>query len=68
MRAAWVQARDKAAESGPDAAALLRARIAAALQAPAGLETPAGGWPPRCAARRIGWHVLDHLWEIEDKS
>jgi hypothetical protein len=61
-------ARDKAAESGPDAAALLRARIAAALQAPAGLETPAGGWPPRCAARRIGWHVLDHLWEIEDKS
>jgi hypothetical protein len=60
--------RDKAAESGPDAGALLRSRIAAALRAPASLETPAGGWPPRCAARRIAWHVLDHLWEIEDKS
>ena len=26
------------------------------------------GWPPRCAGRRIAWHVLDHLWEIEDRS
>lgn len=26
------------------------------------------GWPPRYAARRIAWHVLDHVWEIEDKS
>lgn len=25
-------------------------------------------WPPRYAARRIGWHVLDHAWEIEDRS
>ena len=25
-------------------------------------------WPPRYAARRIAWHVLDHAWEIEDKS
>jgi hypothetical protein len=25
-------------------------------------------WPPRYAARRIAWHVLDHTWEIEDKS
>ena len=39
-------ARDKAAESGPDAAALLRARITAALQAPACLETPAGAGRP----------------------
>jgi hypothetical protein len=28
----------------------------------------ANGWPPRYAARRIAWHVLDHAWEIEDKS
>jgi hypothetical protein len=27
-----------------------------------------GGWPVRYAARRIAWHVLDHAWEIEDKS
>lgn len=23
---------------------------------------------PRYAARRIAWHVLDHVWEIEDRS
>jgi hypothetical protein len=27
-----------------------------------------GSWPARYAFRRIGWHVLDHAWEIEDKS
>jgi hypothetical protein len=26
------------------------------------------GWPPRYAARRIAWHVLDHAWEMEDRS
>jgi len=26
------------------------------------------GWPARYAVRRIGWHVLDHAWEIQDKS
>src|SRR3954468_6576554 len=25
-------------------------------------------WPLRYAVRRIAWHVIDHLWEIEDKS
>lgn len=25
-------------------------------------------WPVRYAARRITWHVLDHAWEIEDRS
>ena len=25
------------------------------------------GWPARYALRRIAWHVLDHLWEIEDR-
>lgn len=25
-------------------------------------------WPPRYAAHRIAWHVLDHAWEIEDRS
>ena len=25
-------------------------------------------WPWRYAARRVAWHVLDHAWEIEDKS
>jgi hypothetical protein len=26
------------------------------------------GWPVRYMARRIAWHVLDHAWEIEDRS
>lgn len=26
------------------------------------------GWPPRYAARRMAWHVLDHAWEIDDRS
>ncbi|HEX4984187.1 MAG TPA: hypothetical protein VFV63_20960 [Ilumatobacteraceae bacterium] len=25
-------------------------------------------WPVRYAARRIAWHVVDHAWEIEDRS
>ena len=25
-------------------------------------------WPVRYAMRRVAWHVLDHAWEIEDKS
>jgi hypothetical protein len=31
---------------------------------------PRGGvrWPVRYAVRRAAWHVLDHLWEIEDRS
>ncbi len=60
--------RDKVAEAGPDAAGVLRRRISAALADPATLVTPAKSWPPRTAVRRMAWHVLDHLWEIEDKS
>jgi hypothetical protein len=61
--------RDKAADAGGQgAAAELRARIAAALRGPDSLVIPPKGWPPRYAARRVAWHVLDHLWEIEDKS
>ena len=26
------------------------------------------GWTARYAVRRMAWHVLDHVWEIEDKS
>ena len=60
--------RDKASEAGPDAHAVLRQRIIAALGDPPSLVTPPKGWPPRTAVRRMAWHVLDHLWEIEDKS
>jgi hypothetical protein len=33
-----------------------------------GGELKPGGWTSRYAARRIAWHVLDHAWEIEDRS
>jgi hypothetical protein len=60
--------RDKTAGSVADATARLREQIVGALQGPDELVTPEKGWPPRYAARRMAWHVLDHLWEIEDKS
>ena len=30
--------------------------------------SPEGTWPSRYSVRRLAWHVLDHAWEIEDKS
>jgi len=46
-----------------------RNAIATALRtARAGAPLGDGGWPPRYAARRIAWHVLDHAWECEDRS
>lgn len=32
-------------------------------------QAPRGGkiWPARYFVRRSGWHVLDHVWEIEDR-
>jgi hypothetical protein len=46
----------------------LRDDIVAVLRAVRSGE-PVGdkGWPPRYAARRIAWHVLDHAWEMEDR-
>lgn len=52
---------------------VLRAMILSTLEASARGEVaqfgPRGGrrWPPRYFARRAAWHVLDHVWEIEDR-
>ncbi len=49
-----------------DAAAItaLRADVVAAVVA-----GPADDrWPVRYLARRLAWHVLDHAWEMQDKS
>jgi len=35
---------------------------------PGGPIGGARGWPARYAVRRIVWHVLDHAWEIQDKT
>ncbi|WP_236003567.1 DinB family protein [Nonomuraea antri] len=44
----------------------MREELAEALSRP--WQPPATTrWPPRYALRRTVWHVLDHLWEIEDR-
>lgn len=42
-----------------------RGMLAAALRKGG---SSAGPWPLAYTARRTGYHVLDHLWEIEDRS
>ena len=43
--------------------------LAAAARGEMPERGPRGGaiWPPRYFVRRAGWHVLDHIWEIEDR-
>lgn len=51
------------------AIAALRDAIIAALRTPSdGMPPAPSGWPPRYAARRIAWYVLDHTWEMDDRS
>ncbi len=46
-----------------------RSSLAAALdRATDGEPVGPTGWAPRYALRRIVWHVLDHAWEIQDRS
>jgi len=48
---------------------LLRERLREAMGRPSeGTPPVERGWPPRYLARRGAWHVLDHAWEIEDRS
>ncbi|GIH23786.1 hypothetical protein Aph01nite_20960 [Acrocarpospora phusangensis] len=45
----------------------MRTAITQTLGVPS--DTPADhGWPARYTTRRIIWHVLDHLWEMQDRS
>jgi hypothetical protein len=48
----------------PGAVAALRADLVSGLLS----GSAQGAWPTAYAVRRIAWHVLDHAWEIEDKS
>ncbi len=47
----------------------LRSRVRAGLTdlLPRG-KTEVSAWSPRYVVRRMAWHVLDHVWEIEDRS
>lgn len=72
-RIAWKYVREGkqtlADELGPLRNAILEALDAAVNE---GLpeQGPRGGkiWPVRYFVRRSAWHVLDHAWEIEDRS
>ena len=51
------------------AIAALRQALLEVLRAPSDGSSPVPkGWPPRYAARRIAWHVLDHAWEMQDRA
>ena len=57
--------------SPTDAAAVatLREQLIDLLRQPSdGAPLVERGWPVRYATRRIAWHVLDHAWEIVDRS
>jgi hypothetical protein len=46
----------------------MREEIAAVLSKPStGEPLVSGGWNASYAFRRITWHVVDHIWEIEDR-
>ena len=54
---------------GAKAIKALRQDLAEALRgASDGSPLRDKGWPPRYALRRITWHVLDHLWEMQDRT
>lgn len=48
----------------------IRAALAAAVRGEIPSEGPRGGalWTPLYFVRRVAWHTVDHLWEIEDRS
>jgi hypothetical protein len=63
----------KPSATGVEELAPLRLAILEALQAAVDGKLPKqrarGGviWPPRYFMRRSAWHILDHVWEIEDR-
>jgi hypothetical protein len=47
----------------------IRAALVAGVRGEIPPEGPRGGalWTPRYFVRRVAWHTVDHLWEIEDR-
>lgn len=46
----------------------VRGAIADYVRSAATYEAGSTPWPPAYAAMKAAWHVLDHAWEIEDRS
>jgi len=71
-RLAWKLPQEKSPLSARET--LIRQAMFAALEAATRGELPAQGprggkiWPPRFFVRVVMWHMLDHAWEIEDRS
>jgi hypothetical protein len=71
-RLAW-KAPKTETEDLNEAMRLTRQAIMDALAAAARGEVPERGprggviWPARYFVRRVAWHALDHVWEIEDR-
>ena len=72
-RLAWKLNKEKSADLSDELAQTRQAVLAALASAvhdglPA--QGPRGGaiWMPRYFVRRAAWHVLDHTWEIEDRT
>lgn len=47
----------------------IRAALTAGVRGEIPRQGPRGGalWTPRYFVRRVAWHTVDHLWEIEDR-
>ncbi len=60
---------ERIAEEGPRIHRGVLDALDAAARGEAPTSGPRGGkvWPARYFVRRVAWHVLDHLWEIEDR-
>ena len=67
-RTLGVKQRQPARDDAPAIAALRDALIARLRVSSDGTPLVPSGWPPRYATRRIAWHVLDHAWEMDDRS
>ena len=59
-----------ASQAQGDARAATLAAFASRARGEPPERTPRSGavWSPRYFIRRAAWHVLDHAWEIEDRS
>lgn len=71
-RLAWKRPKGQAANLDEELEATRKAvleGLAAAARGETPKRGPRGGviWSPRYFVRRLGWHALDHLWEIEDR-
>ncbi len=68
----WKFAEVKGEESAQKLARLRQEILNGLAAAAAGQlpeKGPRGGkrWPPRYFIRRSAWHIIDHIWEIEDR-